>query len=149
MKRKAPLTLMELMVMIAVFSLCAALCLQAFVKSDRVSRRNEARDRAVALCQSAAEVIRHTGGDFSAAAQRLGATAETEDTLLLFYGADWQPSEAISPDVYPFGYTLGICRIATDVPGLEKAGVWVREDETGQELFRIEVSWQKGVLSHG
>ena len=34
MKSKAPLALMEQMVMILVFALAAALCLQAFVKSE-------------------------------------------------------------------------------------------------------------------
>ena len=61
MKSKAPLLLMEQMVMLLVFALAAALCLQAFVKSDAVSRRSGDRDRAVVLCQSAAEAIRHTG----------------------------------------------------------------------------------------
>lgn len=58
MRSKAPLALMEQMVMLLVFALAAALCLQAFVKSDEISASCEARDRAMTLCQSAAEVIR-------------------------------------------------------------------------------------------
>ena len=67
MKSKAPLSLMEQMVMLLVFALAAALCLQAFVKSDRISRESEARDRAALLCQSVAEAVRHNGGDLGAA----------------------------------------------------------------------------------
>lgn len=52
MKSKAPLALMEQMVMLLVFALAAALCLQAFVQSDRLSRESEARDHAAVLCQS-------------------------------------------------------------------------------------------------
>ena len=37
MRSKAPLLLMEQMVMLLVFALAAALCLQAFVKSDGLS----------------------------------------------------------------------------------------------------------------
>ena len=62
MKSKAPLLLMEQMVMLLVFALAAALCLQAFVKSDGLSGNSEARDRAVTLCQTAAETVRHSGG---------------------------------------------------------------------------------------
>ena len=40
MKSKAPLALMEQMVMLLVFALAAALCLQAFVQSDRLSRES-------------------------------------------------------------------------------------------------------------
>ena len=47
MRSKAPLAMMEQMVMVLVFALAAALCLQAFVKSDRMSKEMEARDRAV------------------------------------------------------------------------------------------------------
>ena len=47
MKSKAPLMLMEQMVMLLVFALAAALCLQAFVKADEISKQAEARDRAV------------------------------------------------------------------------------------------------------
>ena len=67
-KSKAPLVMLEQMVMLLVFALAAALCLQAFVKSDQMSRNSEARDRAMILCQSAAEAIRQTNGDFPAAA---------------------------------------------------------------------------------
>ena len=39
MKGKTPLTLLELTVMLLVFALAAALCLQAFVWADRSSAR--------------------------------------------------------------------------------------------------------------
>ena len=48
MKSKAPLMLMEQMIMLLVFALAAALCLQAFVKSEQLSSRSENRDRLMA-----------------------------------------------------------------------------------------------------
>ena len=76
MKSRAPLALMEQMVMLLVFALAAALCLQAFVRSDNISRQSEARDRAAMLVQSAAEAIQAYGGDacdaFAGAAELLG-----------------------------------------------------------------------------
>ena len=57
MKSKIPLILMEQMVMLLVFALAAALCLQAFVKSDQMSGRSHDRDRAVTLVQEMAETV--------------------------------------------------------------------------------------------
>ncbi len=147
MKSKAPLALMEQMVMLLVFALAAALCLQAFVKSDAISKRCEERDRAMTLCQSAAEVIRSCGGDFERAAALLDATDWEEDSLHIFYGSDWTPSAPVSDSVYTFGHTLGVCRVETGVPGLGKAEIWMTDDESGEELARFQVAWQE-VIAH-
>ena len=99
MKSKAPLLLMEQMVMLLVFALAAALCLQAFVKSDGLSGNSEARDRAAVLCQTAAETVRHYGGDaqnaLSRAAEDLGAAYSEEFvTFSLDYDENWTPIPA-------------------------------------------------------
>lgn len=149
MRSRSSLAMMEQIIMLLVFALAAALCLQAFVKSDQMSRNSEARDRAMTICQSAAEAIQQTKGDFPAAAALFGADRYDNDFFGVFYGTDWNISAPSSPGVYPFGYTLGVYRIETDVPGLGKAGVWVQEDETGAELVRLEVCWQEEVGEGG
>ena len=75
MKSKAPLALMEQMVMVLIFALAAALCLQAFALSDRMSRGSELRDGAVILAQNAAEVCKAGGGDWELLEQMLGGEA--------------------------------------------------------------------------
>ena len=67
MKSKASLQLMEQLVMILVFAVAAALCLQVFAKSREISLETAHRDRAVALGRNAAEVLKATGGDEEAA----------------------------------------------------------------------------------
>ncbi len=74
MRSKAPLVLMEQLVMVLVFALAAALCVQAFVLSDRTSRACELRDQAVAAAQSTAETLKHCHGDYARAAELLGGT---------------------------------------------------------------------------
>ena len=66
MKSKAPLSLMEQMVMLLVFALAAALCLQAFV--------------------------RHSQGDLAAAAELLGGES-TQELLWVDYDEQWAPTE--------------------------------------------------------
>ena len=70
MKSKAPLVMMEQMVMILVFALAAALCMRAFVLSSSLSEEAERRDIAVLLCENAAESCKGM--------QKLGGGAETE-----------------------------------------------------------------------
>ena len=67
MKSKVSLQLMEQLIMILVFALAAALCLQVFAKSGEISRETEHYDRAVTLAANAAEVLKATAGDVEAA----------------------------------------------------------------------------------
>lgn len=144
MRSKAPLLLMEQMVMLLVFALAAALCVQAFVKSDAVSTRGEARDNAVIAAQTAAETIRLAGGApeeaLAAAADALPEAEFTDGTLRQCRGDDWQAVPAASPDAE---YTLEAQPLPEKQPGLSQATVTVfSADDT---LFSIEVAWQSPV----
>lgn len=146
-RSKAPLAMMEQMVMLLVFALAAALCLQAFVKSDSMSKRGEARDRAVVLAQNAAETLRYFGGDMGNAqvktAEKLGYQSG-QGLLWQEFDENWNPIEAGV-------YRLESEGVPTDIPGLRKARVRVVSGfNVGQELevlFEIEVAWQE-VNSH-
>lgn len=61
MKSKASLSLMEQLIMVLVFALAAALCLQVFAKADSIAARTQCRDEAVLIAQNAAEILKHTG----------------------------------------------------------------------------------------
>lgn len=145
MRSKAPLLLMEQMVMLLVFALAAAICLQAFVKSDGLSGASEDRDRAVTLCQTAAETVRWYGGDIVSkeAAEELGYHYD-KGVMYQEFDENWDPVD--------YGvYRLEASGIPADapgdrIPGLRKAHVCVAEGyNAGQELeilFEIEVAWQ-------
>lgn len=82
MKSKTSLMLLELALMLLVFSLAAALCLQGFLWADNRSQQVENQDAALLQAQNTAELLRHTGGDFPEAARLLGATL-SEGSLIL------------------------------------------------------------------
>ena len=67
MQNKAPLALIELTVMILIFSVAAALCLQAFVWSDLTSAQIQKQDKAMLQAETAAEVVKGCKGDFAEA----------------------------------------------------------------------------------
>ena len=149
MKSKAPLMLMEQMVMLLVFALAAALCLQAFVKADEISKQAEARDRAVLLCQTVAEELKESGEKdqlvLSAMAARLDADVVfPNESFILCYDQDWQRTSAENEIVY----MLGVSAMDSGVPGLGKAQVCVELGDNGEDLVRVDVAWQE-VSAHG
>ena len=143
MKSKAPLLLMEQMVMLLVFALAAARCLQAFVKSDSLSDRSERRDRAITAAQTAAETVRHCRGHMPEAAKLLGTDHYTDTSVLVVYDKDWNLAENT------MRYHLGVTLQDSGIDGLGMAQVWVRDEaveESEAELLRFDVMWQEPLL---
>lgn len=136
MKSKAPLFMMEQMVMILVFAIAAAICLQAFVRSERISEDNENRDWAVQQCQSAAECIQNTAGDLTAVAELL-ELSWTEDTLLGYYDKDFEQTDVED------AFCLRAWREDSAVPGLGKARVEMTDTASGDALFALDITWQE------
>ena len=138
MKQNTPLALMEQVIMIAVFALAAALCLQAFALAERISRENEDRDKAVILAQNAAEVCIAGGGDPTFLIEKLGGAAMGQGWTALFKenlkeaGSDREGS-----------YRVVLSRERTDYPGLGLANVCVYGAASGKLLFQIPTAWQE------
>ncbi len=140
---KTALLLMEQLVMLLIFALAATVCLQAFVYAHRLSLDVEAQDRAAELAQSVAETLRHTGGDFPGAARMLDAEQFDETSLQLELGADWAPAEDTAR------YVLGASRQASDLPGLGRGQVWLRDAAEDRELLRLDITWQEVIPGEG
>ena len=86
MRNKAPLAMMEQLVMVLVFALAAALCIQVFAFSDQTSRFNEARDRAVLEAQNAAEAFKSGNHEYFSS---MNAQVNGNRGYILSYDADW------------------------------------------------------------
>lgn len=101
MKHKTSLLLMEQLVMILVFALAAALCLQAFAQAKTISEETSRRDQAVTMAQNAAEILKASGGDTEAL-------------------------DALSGN----GFFLSVIRQPQELPGLAQAEIQVLYGET-------------------
>ena len=135
MKSKAPLSLMEQLIMLLVFALAAALCLQVFVLSGRVSRSCETKSNAVAAVQSAAEITKACKGDTEQLEQFLGGS-DIAGTWQLGYNKNWEqtaPSQAY--------YLVNIKPVPTENPVLGSAEVSAHSPDG--TLFSVTVSWQE------
>lgn len=135
MRSKASLALAELLIMLLVFALAAALCLQAFAEADRISRETQLRTQAAWLARNAAETLKACGGDRKETAAALGGTGREE---ALLYDAD----SRITPDGEKAVLALRILPLPPAQPGLEQAeiSVW-RKGEDRQALFSLRVAW--------
>ena len=165
MKSKAPLALMEQMVMLLVFALAAALCMQAFVKSDEVSLSSDTKSSAALAARNVVEAIRHNGGSpeqaLKSAAAMLGgncegqpATVDVGMLLYIFYDEDWKVSA--DADVYQLtakavpAEEKGLYRVTVQVSGNRDlmTGGTVAEQRISpgplQEpelLYELEAAW--------
>ena len=137
MKNKAPLTMMEQVIMLLVFALAAALCLQAFTAADRTSKTYAARDRAATAAQSAAEALKSTGGNYEEAAALLNGFVY-DGELVIYYDKNWRLSDA--PQI---AYVVTAPVADTALPLLAQTTVTVTDADL-EPLFSLPVSWQTG-----
>lgn len=152
MKSKAPLLLMEQMVMLVVFALAAALCVQAFVRSDGSSRRNEVRDRAVVVCQNAAELIQHSGNVEAALMELHGEVYEQDGVYHAYYDQDmsyvWSQS-GCGMEAPEMVYRLEATPLDSGAKGLGKARVALVSIGDDNVIFTLDVAWQEEVDGRG
>lgn len=135
MKRSAALVLIELVIMLTVFALAAALCVQAFVWADSRSRQSAAGDMALTQAQNTAELLKHYRGDFSSAAREQGGQWDGT-AWILFYDADWEMSDG-SPV-----YFLRAEPVSGETAYLGQAKLTVLDKE-GSVLAELSVCWQE------
>ena len=79
---KTPLFLMELIIMLLVFSVSAAICLQVFTGARRISDESHRLDVAVMQAQTAAECWKASHGDLKETAERMGGVSENNGFIL-------------------------------------------------------------------
>lgn len=145
-RSRVTLVLMEQVLMLLAFALAAALCVQTFVYASRQSIYNEERDQAVQMAQTAAEIMKSTGGSAEqaqlAAAERMGGQVLQGDWQV-FYDSEWREV----PSGMPFRYCLRVVAEPTGLEGFCKANVRVvagaGENGTQEVLFQLTAAWQE------
>lgn len=141
MKGKAPLVLMEQMVMVLVFAMAAALCLQSFALAHRISGETDARDRAVVVAQNAAETLKSTEADMADALDRAARImgGQTEQGLwYINYDENWNETRGTPV------YSLEVQGIPAQSSGLQTARIRVISEESRGEWALVEFTagWQ-------
>lgn len=97
----------ELLIAVGVFSLCAAICVGLFVRSEIISQDSADLNRAVAEARSAAECFKAAGGDLQRAAELTGGEVTGADTLFVEFDESWQKLPAGTPGAFELTIALG------------------------------------------
>lgn len=129
-RSKAPLALMEQIIMILVFALASAICLQAFVYADHLSRTGEQTHTAMTKAQQVAEYCKANKGDL--------------DKICEVLPGDKIGERLIIP--YPDEGMVVSLQLTENTAYLQKAKVSVR-DQDGEEVYAIDIAWQREGLS--
>ena len=134
MRSKAPLALIEQVVMLLVFALAAVVCLWAFVWADVQSKETVDREQALIQAQSAAEVLKHCDGDCVAAVADFGGTWDG-DVWTIQYDDDWQQTEGEGT------YVLQVSHEESGSDYLGLAAVEVFQEQ--KRLAALDIAWQE------
>ncbi len=139
MKQKESLVLVELLMMIAVFVLAAGLCLQLFAGSVARTEANAALDHSVVEAQNAAELLMHTAGDFSQAAETYGGTWDGS-RWCIYYSDTWERLPEL-PASGNAAYVLTAIPTESPEPYLGKGEITVSHGD-GTVIFTLPAAWQ-------
>lgn len=126
-RSKAPLALMEQIIMILVFALTAAVCLQAFVYSNNLSEEGDKENLAASHAQEVVETCKMYSGDLDQVQLKLSGE-RTENGLSVFYEED---------------HMTVVLEITEQSDWLARAKVSV-QDEKDKEIFSVDTAWQRG-----
>lgn len=88
----------ELLIAVGIFTLCAAICVGLFIRSEVVSQDSADLNHAVSAARSAAEDFKAAGGDLERTAALTGGTVE-DGRLLLVFDSTWQRAGDCGTDV--------------------------------------------------
>ncbi len=134
MKRNASLLLLELVIMLLVFSLASAVCLQTFYKADQRGIQSDMEDSALVTAQNVAETLKASKGDLAFCASELNGKAS--DKLVIHFDKNWNTVSADS------SYRLEVIPQTTNNELLGEAQITVF-DKDENILSRLSVCWQE------
>ena len=140
-RSKSTLFLIEQLIVIAVFAICAVACISILTAAYFNANDSRAASYAILKAQSGAELFKATGGDIEAIADIMGGVAQTGGSetaaLTIFYDNMWQVSDGadakfvliifVETPQYSSGNTL-----FTGTLSVEKI--------TGEELIKLSLA---------
>ncbi|MBR0417388.1 MAG: hypothetical protein IJI56_06225 [Firmicutes bacterium] len=145
MKNRTSLTLLEMLIMIMVLALAAALCLRAFVYSGKLSKEDRMKAEALSFAQNAAELLKYHKGDAEKAFSEMGCTYNGSSPVML--NEDWEDCGLIEYNgaykLDGFKYIVLLKQNTGDDPLLGQTLITVMNAENDTVLCRINAAWQE------
>ena len=126
-RSKSGLFLIELTVVILVFSLASATCLNLFFHSRRIAEKSRNLSHASLVVQSVADGYKSSGGDMEKTAKLVGGEFSDGD-LLLNYDINWQLMTTGTDPVF---------RVVLTTQTKDEGIVTAESVADGEELFSV------------
>ena len=140
---KSGLFAIELLIAVGVFSLCAAICVGLFVRSEIISQDSADLNQAVTAARSASECFKAAGGDLQRTAELTGGEV-SNGVLFLEFDGDWQKLPAGEPGTFELTMTLQTAESDSYSSALLDVKRWTRsETVTVGESFLV---WEVAAL---
>jgi hypothetical protein len=137
--KKTSLFLIELVIAVLFFSVCAAVCMRVFAAAKINTEHSKNLSNASVKLQSAAELYKNAGGDLALLAEKLGAGV-LENGLVVLYDGEWNAvSEEKNAEFILF--------VEREQSGeyLESAVISVKKAGQSDSLFSISVKAAKKI----
>lgn len=131
----------ELLIAVGIFSLCAAICVGLFVRSEVMSRDSADLNRAVNEARNAADCFKATGGDLGKTAALTGGQI-VENTIFISYDENWNKLASSDDSTYD------IALYTTPANGYVSGSLSVqRIDRSGSEAVGTSIlQWEIAAL---
>ncbi len=136
MKHKVFLPLLEQIIMIGFFAIAAAICLQGFALSNRISKDQFVKDQGVLAAQNTAETLKSTFGDLYSAAAILSGEVSDQSLVILY---DSQGKPTLDAEAEEFRVFVQITDSADELLGSATIQI-LYQDEV---IYSLTVGWQK------
>lgn len=128
-RSKSSLFLMELIIVLMFFSLCAATCMQIFANAKVKTDYSRDLTNAAFTAESIAEVYKACDGDLETVVSKCGGKAVSDGVISFYYDKDWSLTEQ-DEAVYVVTVT------ETETEDIEKAFIEIDNAE-GENIFEI------------
>ena len=149
-RSKSTLFLIEQLIVIAVFAICAVACISILTAAYFNAKNSQATSNAIITAESAAEVFKVTGDDFSAIADILGGTTTVAGfgtagvaVVAVYYDTEWQLSNFIHAS-YVLYLVIDAAESAESIQNSQDytiiTGRVVVENISGDELITLKVA---------
>ena len=138
-RSRSTLFLMEQLIVIAVFALCAAACVRILASSYIMTTQASDTSNAIRVAESSAECYKAVSGDLSKMVDILGGSVlSTEDTALIYYDKSWNVCDESDLQVY---YLLRLDNEASQLDNLPLVeGVLTVEKSSVEEIISFPVT---------
>ena len=143
-RSKSTLFLIEQIIVIAVFAVCAAACVRILAASYFISQESKDLSNAVLAAQSAAESYKAVGGDLEKVARILNSPNLHGTDLVVFYNGEWIQTQ--EPDSAAYALRL-VSDSSTHGANTLAIGELTVEKVSGEQILSITVAANTGRVS--